>query len=109
MMKLSNIDDVIKAQQTLLKINQGLSIINKVLNDPMLSEPSDDEEQGFDSIFNVGHSLYIGEYKDNSGAYDVDLSGCYVGYQVYEATKHILEEQKRLVLEFLKSINVEVD
>lgn len=102
-MKLSNIENAKKAHKMLKNLDVNIKKLKEKMQKELLSDFG-----GIEGVFEYGYSCYVGEHSDNSG-FSVNLSGCYVGYQVNAAVLKVIEEQRDNVLAYLKSINVEVD
>jgi hypothetical protein len=103
-MKLSDLENATKAQSILKRLDKNIIKIEDFLS----KEPRSDCG-GIDGILEYGYNCYVSQYRDRSDSSSLDLSGCYVQYQVYRATLKVLQDQREIVIAYLKSINVEVE
>ena len=69
---------------------------------------TDKEDSGGVDGFRAGYSMVLSKYSDGSGG-KVDLSGCYVGNEILDATRKILEEKLAKVAETLQALGVELE
>lgn len=102
-MKLSDIENAKKAHKMIVSLEKNIT----KLKSQLAEEPRPDVG-GIEGVFEYGHGCRVGRNSDGSG-FNVDMSGCYVAYQVYKATLNVLIEQRDNVIAYLTSINVEVD
>lgn len=103
-MKLSDIENVKKASAMLTRLDLNIIKINNLQQLEMKPDSG-----GIKGIFEYGYRCNVGQFSDGSGAHSLDLHGCYVGEQVYQATLQILINQRQNVVTYLESIGVTYD
>ena len=103
-MKLSDLENAEKANRILERLNRNIEIAQSFLNQDLKSDSG-----GIKGHFEKGFFCNLSEYKDGIGMTTLDLGGCYVAYEVYEATLNVLIKQREKVLNYLESINVDTE
>lgn len=98
--KVENFKDLEK----LLTIANKLKVqYNKLDYDKFVDERDVGGIDGFDT----GYSCHISKHRDGSGT-SIDLSGCYLGGEMFDAVKSLIEQQYGKVKEAIKNLGVDV-
>jgi len=104
-MKLSNIDNVNKVVKAIRKIDDQICNLENILSEKDFYRK---DVGGIDGVLEGGFWCNVSHHNDGNG-YQIDLIGCYVGIEVYEATLEILKDKKVDLMYYLEQNGVDID
>lgn len=102
-MKIENIEEVNRLYKIIANIQKAM----KELIDKSEAYKRPDVYKDQPQETNIGYSACISQHSDGSGA-QINLSGCYVGAELIDATKTILENKFTLVRHKISLYGVDV-
>jgi len=100
-MKLSDLENAKKAESILTKVRNNIKTVELFLDKDKKIDGG-----GIEGHFDKEYMCYISRFRDGSGECALDLSGCYVGEEVYTATLRVLQDQEIKLMDYLESIGV---
>ena len=100
-MNINNLQSVNRLYKIRVNCETAIANIDRYLEDDTHKDP------GGEDGFNEGYHSYLSSHSDGSGEI-TDMTGCYVGRTVAEATRAILKDQIINVNARLELLKVEV-